>query len=199
VNGTIAIIGWGSLIWDKRFPAFDKHHGEWQTAGPKILLEFSRISESRAGALTLVIDPDHGTSCRVAYALSKRKTLDDAICDLRCREGTTVKNVGFVMADGSRHRGRDEATCKAVCEWSKENGLDAVVWTDLGSNFEEKRHKPFDVEAALQYVQTLSADGKAKAAEYVWRAPDFVRTPLRERLQSQPWFPVLPPSTEQLR
>jgi hypothetical protein len=26
------------------------------------------------------------------------------------------------------------------------------------------------------------------AAEYVWRVPDFVVTPLRETLQAEPWF-----------
>lgn len=51
----IAILGWGSLIWDER-PEFDSHHEEWTSGGPVLQLEFSRISESRKGALTLVID-----------------------------------------------------------------------------------------------------------------------------------------------
>jgi hypothetical protein len=39
------------------------------------------------------------------------------------------------------------------------------------------------------HIQALDAIGKAKTAEYVWRAAEFIETPLRTALQSQPWFP----------
>jgi hypothetical protein len=39
----IAILGWGSLLWDKR-PEFDEQHDEWQFDGPKLKIEFSRVS-----------------------------------------------------------------------------------------------------------------------------------------------------------
>ncbi|RFC63902.1 hypothetical protein [Mesorhizobium denitrificans] len=76
----IAILGWGSLIWDKR-PEFDDLHGEWKPEGPVLKLEFSRISssETRKGALTLVIDNHYGQDCTVKYALSTRKHAADAI------------------------------------------------------------------------------------------------------------------------
>ena len=90
----IAILGWGSLLWDQR-AEFDKQHEGWQFDGPSLKLEFSRVSETRNNALTLVLDSNNGNSCQVAYALSNRKNPDDAICDLRCREGTTLKNIGF--------------------------------------------------------------------------------------------------------
>jgi hypothetical protein len=63
----IVILGWGSLLWDRR-AAFDEQRGEWQFDGPNLSLEFSRISKTRAGALTLVIDPINGERCSVAYA-----------------------------------------------------------------------------------------------------------------------------------
>lgn len=31
----IAILGWGSLIWDKR-PDFDDRHGKWEPDGPEL-------------------------------------------------------------------------------------------------------------------------------------------------------------------
>ena len=37
-------------------------------------------------------------------------------------------------------------------------------------------------------VQALSPKTKAKVAEYVWRTPRFVDTPLRRALQQAPWF-----------
>lgn len=49
---SIAILGWGSLLWDER-PEFDQHHGVWQFDGPHLNLEFSRKSSSRENALTL--------------------------------------------------------------------------------------------------------------------------------------------------
>lgn len=52
----IAILAWGSLIWDDNWPEFDKQRGEWLKDGPILPLEFSRVSASRDKALTLVID-----------------------------------------------------------------------------------------------------------------------------------------------
>jgi len=190
----IALLGWGSLIWDTRFPEFDKYRGPWLADGPRITVEFSRVSESRDGALTLVIDPDHGTACSVQYAWSKRQRLEDAVCDLRCREGTTWKNIGFVLADGSRYQARHEATLDAICEWSRAKGIGAVVWTDLRPNFEDQSGTAFTVDSATRYLQSLDSAGKAKAAEYVWRAPEYVNTPLRRALQTQPWFALEKPS-----
>jgi hypothetical protein len=68
----IAILGWGSLPWDKR-PNFDQQHDDWQFDGPALPPEFSRVSSSICGVLTLVIGAVHGTSCPAAYAISKRR------------------------------------------------------------------------------------------------------------------------------
>lgn len=185
----IAILGWGSLLWDKR-PEFDEQHEEWQFDGPSLKIEFSRVSKTRNGALTLVLDTKNGKECQVAYALSKRKNPDDAICDVRSREGTTLKNVGFHFAGKSRNQARDEKVLKAVQTWASKKKIDVVIWTDLEGNFPERSEckKPFSIETALCHIQALDSQGKAKAAEYVWRTPTFVATPLREALQSQPWF-----------
>ena len=187
-----AILGWGSLLWDKR-EEFDKQHGDWKDNGPILRLEFSRISESRGRALTLVIDQKHGAECRVAYSISARKTLADTIADLRCREGTTIANIGFVDMTAGTSRGRDPVSVDAVKLWAKENAITAAVWTDLKSNFSAEV-ADFSVAAAVAHIQKLNAAGKSKAAEYVWRAPEFIRTPLRKALQNEPWFSA--PDTE---
>jgi hypothetical protein len=186
----IAILGWGSLIWDKR-AAFDEQHDDWQFDGPSLKIEFSRVSQSRNEALTLVLDPQHGKLCRVAYALSRRQTHDDAICDLRCREGTTLKNIGLYFVDGSQSRSRDAESLKTIQAWISPKKFDAVIWTDLPSNFQEKSRvrKRFSVKNAISHIQALDVVGKATTAEYVWRAPEFIKTPLRKALESQPWFP----------
>jgi hypothetical protein len=48
--------------------------------------------------------------------------------------------------------------------------------------------KPFSREHAIDHVRSLDAAARSGAAEYVGRAPEFVNTPLRTALQSQPWF-----------
>lgn len=183
----ICILGWGSLLWD-RHAAFDDQHGPWQSDGPKLKLEFSRVSESRLRALTLVIDRNNGTECQVAYTDSKRTDPDDAICDLRNREGTVRRRIGVMFRDGSRVHGADESTRESIKQWASAKSVDVVVWTDLPGDFQEKTGKPFTLDEACRHLQNLSLEGKAKAAEYVWRAPAFVATQLRLRLQQQPWF-----------
>src|ERR1700761_4705343 len=56
-----------------------------------VALEFSRISKSRGGALTLVVDPENGIETTVSYCVSARAQPFDAIEDLRVREGPTRK------------------------------------------------------------------------------------------------------------
>lgn len=56
---------------------------------------------------------------------------------------------------------------------------DAVVWTALTSNFSEKRGEPYSTEAALRYFNGLEAEAKARAVEYVVKAPPEVDTPFR--------------------
>jgi hypothetical protein len=186
----IALLGWGSLLWDRRAD-FDEHHEPWQLDGPSLKVEFSRVSRSRNDALTLVLDARNGQSCQVAYAFSKRRDPDDAICDLRCREGSTLSNIGFCFADGSRHQSRSDEVLKDIRNWALPKAINVVIWSDLASNFERKSkgRESFSIESALFHIQALDAEGKAKAAEYVWRAPEFIETPLRGILQSQPWFP----------
>lgn len=183
----IAILGWGSLLWEGG-EEFDLLHDAWQEDGPNLKLEFSRISETRYGALTLVIDEEHGNSVTVAWCFSKRARLEDAVCDLRCREGTTANNISHLNAVSPENRPNSGPDENCIYEWSRQKGLDAVVWTALESNFNKKTGKPFSVDNAVAYLKGLPPEGKSKAAEYVWRAPAFVKTPLRLALQKEPWF-----------
>lgn len=185
----IAILGWGSLIWDEH-PTFDKLHEKWLPGGPELRLEFSRISSIngiRKGALTLVIDEEHGSICRVKYAMSKRTSPDDTICDLRCREGTKCDRIGYYFADLSRS-GKPHVP-DSIKEWAQKTKIDVVVWAGLKNNFKEKNeNKEFSVLEAISYLKSLPPEGKAKAAEYIFRAPDFIRTALRSSIEIEPWF-----------
>lgn len=190
---TIAILCWGSLIWDTQ-DKFDKHLHEWRAGGPNLMLEFSRVSETRNKALTLVLDIENGEPCTVSYALSKREDPHDAICDLRSREGTTLKNIGvYFKNDLQKTNSREDEILKIIQNWATKNKIEVVIWTDLKSNFKEKSKdkKDFSIKTALSHIQSLDADGMAKALEYVQNAPSFIDTPLLRVLKAQTWFGVL--------
>jgi len=156
--------------------------------GPTLKLEFSKISDTRLGALTLVIDDEHGTSNIVAWCLSKRTNLQDALCDLRAREGTALDKIGQLVLSPQTEKLVAAHQPEPMEAWAGARKLDAVVWTALESNFKKRRKHAFSVAAATAYLQSLPADAKAKAAEYIWRAPDFVKTSLRAAMQVPPWF-----------
>lgn len=181
--GQIAVLGWGSLLWDPR-PDFDRWQGPWQNDGPVLKIEFSRISTTRLGALTLVLDLRDGADIPVAYSLSLRSSLSLVVSDLRRREGTIDANIGYVRPNGEG-RSRDGQTRARIAAWAKAKSIDAVVWTDLQSNFREQVGKPFSVDAAAAYLESLSTEGRRAATDYIDNAPAFVVTPLRQRLEAE--------------
>jgi hypothetical protein len=183
----IAILGWSSLLWDHR-PDFDRWHARWHNDGPALKLEFSRVSNSRGGALTLVIDPVCGVFNTVVYTLSRRTEIDDGVADLQQREGTTLSHIGYISLAANRERSRDLESGRAIYDWATRKRLDAVVWTDLPSNFADKTGRPFSVLSALEYLGQLDSEVRAKAADYIHRPPTFIRTPLRSALTGEPWF-----------
>ncbi|TGT91269.1 MULTISPECIES: hypothetical protein [unclassified Mesorhizobium] len=189
----IAILAWGSLIWDDRWPSFDDQREDWLEDGPVLPLEFSRVSKTRKGALTLVIDRDNGSECKVMYAISRRKNPADAIADLRDREGTIMDHMGFYYAK-EPERKCVPAIPAAIRAWAKKKKFDVVVWAGMPSNFSAKnavkRGEAFSIDTAVAHLQKITPEGKAAAATYVWRAPGLVVTKLRTRLQAEPWFPA---------
>lgn len=184
-----AILGWGSLLWDQgaEFAEFNDRYHDWQLDGPTLKIEFSRVSDSRRGALTLVVDEQHGAPTTVAWCLSNRDALADVVCDLRCREGTAEKRIGRIEV--GRTQGLALGTAEhTILTWAQGKKLDAAVWTALDNNFQQHTKRTFSIEAAVEYVGGLAHEAKTQAVEYIARAPDFVRTPARAALQSAQWF-----------
>ncbi|KXF77966.1 hypothetical protein ATN84_24440 [Paramesorhizobium deserti] len=105
-----------------------------------------------------------------------------------------MRHMGFWFADSRRN-------CQlpvpdTIPIWAQSKSIDVVVWTGLPTKFKNETGEDFSVDSAIRHLQTLTPEGKAMAAEYVWRAPDLVQTPLRAALQSAPWFP--PPADNTL-
>lgn len=187
-NNTV-ILGWGSLIDD--LGSLKEHvRLPWYEGGPKLPIEFSRISTSRDKALTLVIDPANGVEIPTKYIISKRKDPKDAACDLRNREGTVNRYIGIIDLKENYENSQFSDVAKTIKKWGKDEGFRAVVWTDLPSNFEEGSvgKEKFSIPAALKHLNSLSKVGKEKAKAYLRQAPEFVDTPLREKLISESWY-----------
>lgn len=174
----IAILGWGSLIWNPRDLPIT---GDWQGDGPVLPIEFSRISDN--GRLTLVIDERHGADVPTRYAVSPRPTLNEAVTDLQRREGCPPENIGFLEVAthriSPRAAERHPAACERIKAWAVEKGFDAVVWTALGRRFKDRINVPFSPAAAVRYLQGLPDPQKESALEYLRNAPPEVMTPVR--------------------
>ena len=145
-------------------------------------MEFSRVSQSRDGALTLVLDPVHGASIIASWALSRRNDLDSILEDLRLRAGTSRSNIGYV--NGQQHQARFPECADVVRSWATAQRLDGVVWTDLPSNFEEKAGRPFSVQAALAHLDSLSEKGKTQASSTFATRPNSSRRLFAQFLQT---------------
>lgn len=180
---TIAILGWGSLIWNPRDLALAT---DWQQGGPTLRVEFSRISNN--GRLTLVIDERHGPRVPTRFATSSCPDLKAAIRNLQEREGApTPATIGFVdvLHDEQSARAQSEhpAACTDIQAWAKQKGIDAVIWTAIGPRFQEQTGEPFSVDAAIRYLAGLRGPTRALALEYIRNAPSEVVTPVRSKAQ----------------
>lgn len=180
----IAIIAWGSLVWDPRSLPYG---GEWKRGGPELPIEFSRVS--RDCRLTLVIDGDNGTKVGTRFVTSKRKNLHDAIADLRDREGTIWSRIGYVdLTQGTNSAqafAQPELTFGSIEGWTKKKGFDAAIWTSLPPSFEEETGDTFSVETAAAYIRRLPDTARGVAVEYFEKAPPEVITPLRQHLAEE--------------
>jgi hypothetical protein len=175
----ILTLGWGSLVWD---PRDLKISDGWHLGGPKLPVEFSRVS--RDNRLTLVIDETNGEDVYTRYALSLCDDLAKAQQNLKEREGTGTGDIAFANLTGgacSCRGGQHSTICDRVKAWAAAMVVDAVVWTALVSNFQAKKSVPFSVENAIGHLQGLTGFARIAALEYLARAPAEVITPVRLR------------------
>jgi len=178
----IAIIAWGSLVWDPRTLQIKD---QWNDHGPNLNIEFSRVSKD--GRLTLVIDLVNGSKIKTHYAESSRKDLGDAISDLRDREGTIRKRIGFVDVknnNNSKNEFQDQTDVFSEMEkWCNTNQYDAAVWTALPSQFSDQTKMEFSVENAMKYLGGLPKSARNNALNYINKAPKSVVTPVRSKVE----------------
>ena len=111
-------------------------------------------------------------------------------------EGTKCCQIGRYFKNKGASVFKDRESFDAIVTWAKtRSDISTVIWTDLGSNCEELRGEPFSIFNAVSYLEKTPQLDKDKAAEYVWNAPQFVKTALREELETKTWFRALKQSS----
>ena len=174
----IAIVGWGSLIWDPRGLDIEP---KWHADGPMLPLEFARFSSRERLTLVLV---DGTPLQQTLWTLSGKATVLDAVSDLRVREVIWSHDIGRWTRANAK-----AASCgidAVIGPWVESKVLDGAVWTALGPNRRDERPGLADEGERLAYLKELIASGRAAAAkEYFERAPAQIATPFRELVRRE--------------
>jgi len=183
-----AVLGWGSLIWDLDDLA-DRVEGPWRIgAGPRMPMEFTRISPKRLQSLVVVLDPDHGVPCPTHAIASRAASVTEATDDLARRERCGAERIGAVCLGTGHTRGSRPEVVEAVAGWCEAGGWRGAVWTDLRPNFTETTGHPFSVTGGIGYLRGLTGAGHAESVRYISSAPPTTDTPLRRALEREEWW-----------
>ena len=184
----IAVIGFGSLLWDLDDLA-PKVSGEWKMyEGPILPLEFSLVSRKRHYALALVIDYGDGAPCPTCVIDSVRSEIGAAIVDLANRERMEPTNIGFVDRNTGESHSHREETRNTFWNWIEDSTYDGAVWTDGERNFEALTGRAFSLQTAQDHLRSLQGISLEEARRYIRNAPARVETPLRRALEDSPWW-----------
>ena len=184
----IAVIGFGSLLWDLDDLA-PKVSGEWKMyEGPILPLEFSLVSRKRHYALALVIDYGDGAPCPTCVIDSVRSEIGAAIVDLANRERMEPANIGFVDRNTGESHSHREETRNTFWNWIEDSTYDGAVWTDGERNFEALTGRAFSLQTAQDHLRSLQGISLEEARRYIRNAPARVETPLRRALEGAPWW-----------
>ena len=160
----IIYLAWGSLLWNSKGLKLKE---EWKKTTFKLPLNFSRISDNGKGRLTLVIDQEQGILNNVFYTSTKYHDLNKAINALKVREKTTKNHIGYLTLNKKRSKNLTHYQEEVLRDFIKELGYDAIVWTDLGKNFERYMGKSFGKENALLYLKSKKERIYTQILEYI--------------------------------
>ncbi len=182
----IACLGWGSLIWDPRELPFC---GRWQPDGPYLPIEFAR--ESGGPRITLVI-ADVEQQVPSLWTLMAVATLEEARLALGRREAVADQHIPYAV--GCWEKRTDKvygAGGEKIRAWAQQQGLDAVVWTNLWCGFKHARQQMPTYRQVLSFLNKIPPQQRHAAEQYVRRTPRQVDTVFRRKLQRDlGWSPL---------
>lgn len=170
----VACLGWGSLVWDARdLPVAS----DWFEDGPHLPLEFSR--QSADDRLTLVID-DSAAFSQTMWVLLDVQSSAEAVAALARREGTSQGNIGRWPLPKSNFYPHAER----IEKWAADRKIDSVVWTALSPGMKSSRGVNPTLIELIAHLESLDDLARAKAAEYVFKAPIQIKTRFRNSLET---------------
>lgn len=185
---SVWILGWGSLLWDPEILTPHISPPWLMAGGPRLPMEFSRISPKRKMSLVVVLDPVDGVDCPTHAVASTRTTVAEAAVDLAKRERAPMEGIGMVCRVTGARRSTAGPIEEAVLRWCEAKGADGAVWTDLHRNFEAEQGRPFTLDRGYDYLRSLGGASLEEAVRYINSAPPQTDTPLRRRLMADPWW-----------
>lgn len=174
----IALLGWGSLVWDSRGLSIGS---PWQADGPVVRVEFLR--QSNNGRLTLVLS-ESAEPVHSLWTTFSGVGLAEAREELRTREGVPRKNFDRHVSSWSQGESRP-GSLPGLQAWADARGIESVVWTTLPPKFSGSDDRAPSVEEAVAYLAGLPAPVRGLAEEYVRRAPQQIDTRYRRCIEAE--------------
>ena len=172
----VAVIGWGSLIWNPGTMnlVFEK----WRNDGPKLPIEFAR--KSKDGRITLVIYKPYMCEpkrwVRTYWNIISAESIGEAIEDLGKREHTSSKHIAHITTDSDNII---NDTIKIEIEnWIQDKKLDGAVWTNLPSTTKS-------LKEVILYLKSLQGDTLRRVKEYIEKTPRQIVTPWRREIERE--------------
>lgn len=183
----IAVIGWGSLIWNpKDLNIIDKNPESWKNDGPELPIEFSRISID--GRLTLVISDEKDIKCvKTLWNYYNGNNLKVAKKDLVKREGCDVDEIGVLSLNQKKYS--ENNTNLKLKKWLDIIGtqykIESIVWANLQSNFADKGYTKTIEENIFNYLNTLKdkPDIWEVTKNYILKTPSQIQTQYRSEIE----------------
>lgn len=169
----IACLGWGSLIWKTgALPV----SGRWQEDGPKVPVEFCRISDGGELATALCLN---ATPVPALWAWLAVEDLPLACQALKEREAIPEQRT-----DGVGSLIVTKRPVGMLAEWASARGIDAVIWTNLPAKDAATEGRIPSLEEAVAYLEGLSGETRAHARNYIESVPAQINTPYRREIAS---------------
>jgi len=180
----IACLGWGSLIWNSQALPIQKN---WFNDGPLLPIEFARHSQD--DCITLAVVPGV-RDVRSLWTFMMVPDLDTAKIKLAEYEGIKTEDIPTYIGSVSSTEPSNEQLAERIRIWASSIDLDAVVWTNLPPQFQNKTQVP-TVEEVIAFLQTLPPETKKRAEEYVRKTPRQIDTEYRQRIEEKlGWTPI---------
>ena len=181
----IAVLGWGSLIWcPKDLKIKDKN---WKEDGPKLPIEFARISKDRR--LTLVIYNKYINEkknwVQTLWNIMDVESIGEAIVNLGTREGASCKRIGFIY-NGSQNLREDFVNKKTYCYKVDSKNLD-ITEDDYYYNFEnlnEEQKKEYN-NSIIYTIAKWMKDKKLDGVVWTELSANFIDETNYDELNSE--------------